>query len=256
MRIALHATGEVGRRTGRILLAEKDLGALGLYGQQGATEERKSMAIRELTGFSVLASDEPAVPDALGLASIAADDGLSAVLTVDPEEIADDLAARFRSAGTTLLVGAALPGVAASLAAHEAARVEDETAVTIAWTVPGSPIRSGEAIPFPGPVGGCWGRTVATRDQEGVTQTLIEVPVDGPWAAAMAKVEAGRRRARIVGVADLGVHIEAIALAAGVLAVVEGAFPPGVWEPSVAAEAYLRWNLHAGLEVATYTVRR
>ncbi len=252
MRIALHSTGEIGDRTGRILLAEPDLTALGHYGHQGHTEDRRTMAIRDLTGFSVLVTDEPASNDALGLAGIAADDGLCAVLAADVE-VDDELASRFRAGGVTLLVGSGLAGIAASLAAHEAARVESETEVTIAWTVPGNPARSGEAIPFPDPVGARWGRVVRRIDESRPTTTLVEVAIEGDWAAAMAKVSAGRRRTRVVGVADLGVHLDAIALAAGTLAVAEGSYPPGVWRPADSGAAFLRAALRVGMDVAAFS---
>jgi hypothetical protein len=251
MRIALHASGEIGRRAGRILLAERDLTALGLYGHTGRTEDRRTMAIRDLSGFAVLVTDETAPADALGLAAIAAEDGLSAVLSIDPGHVEPELADRFRGRGTTLLTGAGLPGLAGSLARHEAARVDDETGVMIAWTVPGSPLRSGEAVPFPEPVGACWGRKVE-QTGAGDTTIYVEVPIEGPWAAAMARVEAGRQRRRIIGVADLAVHLEAIALAAGTLATITGALPPGVWRPTDAGSSYLSHALAVGMDVAAY----
>ena len=255
MRIALNAAGEVGRRAARILLAERDLDALGLYGHRRGTEDRRTMAITELTGFSVLVTDEPAPADALGFARIAADDGLSCVLAASPE-VDEDLAAAFRDAGTTLLVGADLAsGIAETLAAHEAARIEGETGVTVAWTVPGSPRRRGEAIPFPDPIGARWGTEVSRRVVDTIPVRRFEVPVDGPWGAAMAKVQTGRRRARVVGVADLSDHLAAIALAAGTLVITGNGLPPGLWRPADAAAAFLGAALRVGMDVAAFTAR-
>ena len=82
-------------------------------------------------------------------------------------------------------------------------------------------------------------------------------PVAGDWAGAMAKITSrgsGDRVTRIVGVADLAPHIEAIALAAGALAVGGGAFRPGLRQPADAAEAYLAEALGVGLDVAAYTM--
>lgn len=255
MRIALNAAGEVGRRTARILLAERDLDALGLYGHRGGTEDRRTMAITELTGFSILVADEPAPADALGLARIAADDGLSCVLAAAPD-VDGDLADAFRDAGKTLLVGADLAsGIAETLAAHETTRIEGETGVSVAWTVPGSPRRRGEAIPFPDPIGARWGIEVSRRVEDTVPVRRFEVPVEGPWGAAMARVETGRRRARVVGVADLADHLAAIALAAGTLVVAEGGLPPGVWRPADASSAFLGSALRVGMDVAAFTAR-
>jgi hypothetical protein len=74
----------------------------------------------------------------------------------------------------------------------------------------------------------------------------------------MAKVrsaEGDREVTRIVGVADLAPHLEAIALAAGALAIGAGAFPAGgVRRPPDAAESYLAEALGTGLDVAAYTL--
>ena len=114
MRLALHPTGETGRRAGRILLAEPGLEALGIYGRRSAaTEERRATAITDLAGFTVLASDDATAP--FDLAAIAVADGLSCVLAADvtPDPA---LAGRFAAIGRSLLVAASLPGLAEALA--------------------------------------------------------------------------------------------------------------------------------------------
>jgi hypothetical protein len=253
VRIALNPTGDVGRRAGRILLAEMHLDALGIYGQRGAgTEDRRSMAITGLSGFSVLVTD---ATDGLALAAIAAEDGLDCVLAGDamPDEA---LALRFAAAGRTLVVAADLAcGIAETLARHEMARTEVDLAVTVAWTDSGKPLRRGEAVPFPDPVGALWGRKQARRPADAVPTTRLVAHIEGPWAAAMARVT-GRRGERvvesIVGVADHGNHLRALALAAGAVAVAEGSFTPGVHHPVDAGDSYLAVLLRMGLEVACY----
>ena len=47
-------------------------------------------------------------------------------------------------------------------------------------------------------------------------------------------------------------HLGEIALAAGAIAVAEGAFPPGIHRPAVSAEAYLAAALRIGLGVASH----
>ena len=82
-------------------------------------------------------------------------------------------------------------------------------------------------------------------------------PVKGEWAGVVVRVagqQDGRPVEQIVGVADLAAHLGAIALAAGALAVAEGAYPPGIHRPSVNAEAYLGTALRIGLGVASHTV--
>ena len=253
MRIALNPAGEVGRRAGRILLSERDLDALGIYGQRGAgTEDRRSMAITGLSGFSVLVTD---ATDGLALAAIAAEDGLDCVLAGDATPDGS-LASRFAAAGKTLVIAADLAcGIAETLARHEMARTEVDLAVTVAWTDSGKPLRRGEAVPFPDPVGALWGRKQARRPADVVPTTRLVAHIEGPWAAAMARVT-GRRGTRvverIVGVADHGNHLRALALAAGAVAVAEGTFAPGVHHPADAGDSYLAVLLRMGLEVACY----
>jgi hypothetical protein len=250
MRLALHAHGAVGRRAGRILLGERDVVALGRYGDTEARiEDRRTTAVRHLTGYLLLATD---APDGASFARIALDDGLHAVLSADVP-IPDEFAARAVEAGLTVLVGADLgPGIAETLAAHEAARTTRDVHVRIAWTEQGSPLRRGTAVPFPEPVGPRWGRPV---EGDGSVERVV-VPVQGTWAGALATVTGrvgGRRVERTVGVADDEDHLRAIALAAGVLAVAEGRYGPGVRRPSDAAHAYLSAALRVGMDVASFT---
>jgi hypothetical protein len=252
MRIALHSSGDIGARAGRMLLAERSLTALGLYGHQGqVAADRKVMAIREPTGFEVLATDDPEI--ASGLAGIAVDDGLSCVVTASTVD--DGLDARFRDAGVTLLVGADLAhGLAAALAAHELARPEHVGSTTVAWTVPGKPRRRGIAVPFPEPVGPRWGRAAPpATSRTGVRG--VEVPIGGEWAAATVTVtgsDDGARVQRVIGLADHADHVAAIALAAGIIAVAEGGYEPGLRRPDDDAEAYLAAALRIGLAVAAF----
>jgi hypothetical protein len=251
MRLALHATTEVGLRVGRILLAEPSLEALGFYGpRRPGTEDRRSTAITDLAGFQVLISDDTRAP--ADLARIALEDGLACVLAADTDPD-PDLGAGFAAAGRSLLTGASLPGLAQALAAHQAAGAEDAEETLLAWTVEGKPARRGVAIPFPDPVGARWGsRLPATRGQaRGVSR--VECPIQGPWAAALARLSRGRgsrRVERLVAVADDRAHLEALALAAGALVVAEGAAPQGECRPGDAAPAYLAAALRLGLEVA------
>jgi hypothetical protein len=251
MRLALHPTSEVGHRAGRILLAEAGLEALGIYGPRSpGTEDRRCTAITDLAGFSVLVSDDAAAP--FDLAGIAADDGLSCVLAADADPH-PDLAARFARRGRTLLVGASLSGLAEALARHEAARTETASEVLLAWTRQGKPLRRGEAVPFPDPVGARWGTRLSRCSGDAVPTARVEVPVEGPWGGALARLT-GRGGAgvvrRLVAVADDRRHLEAIALAAGALALAQGEVAPGACRPGAIADAYLAVALRLGLEVA------
>lgn len=249
MRIALNAVGEVGVRTGRILTAEHDLVALGLYGDSSSLgQDRRTIPISSLEGFDALVTDD--LDGGSAIAAIAADDGVSCAL---PGTASDDVIDRFRRSGSAVLVtGCSLAGLAATLAAHETARTDEPLDTVVAWTEPGKPLRKGSPVAFPEPVGARWGRRVETAAR----LTRLAVPVDGGWAGATATV-VGRigttTETRIVGVADETSHLEALALAAGAV-VAATTDLTGVLTPEDVAEHYLATALRMGLGVATYTL--
>ncbi len=241
MRIALNSLGETGTRAGLILLAERSLTALGIYGGGTLTADRRTTRISSLSGFDVLVTDDP---EPSAIAAIAIEDGLSCVTAaaVDPA-VAD----RFGAAGRILLTGADLRGLAATLAAHEQLTSEAPLHSTVAWTVPGKALRRGVAVGFPDPVGARWGRKVTDG---------VEVPIGGSWAGASVIVTArrnGKTVQRLVGVADQREHLEAIALAAGTIVVGGGNLPPRALQPVDAAVAFLEAALGVGLGVAAHT---
>ncbi|HAX81369.1 MAG TPA: hypothetical protein DCY40_02235, partial [Actinobacteria bacterium] len=236
----LHAAGEVGTRAGLILLAERSLSALGIYGGGSLASDRRALRISELAGFDLLVTDDP---NPAPLAAIAVEDGLSCVAA---GEVPAAVAERFATAGRTLLTGANLHGLAMTLAAHEAAGMDGPVRASVAWTIPGKALRRGLAVGFPDPVGARWGRSVPGG---------IEVPVGGSWAAASVTVTgrlAGKTVERLVGVADQRDHLEAIALASGAISLASGAFTPGGHTPPEAAAAYLSAALGVGLGVAVH----
>ena len=255
MRIALNAVGDTGHRAGRILLAEAGLDALGLYGHGAdrTTEDRRMTAVQDISGFDVLVSDTTVDP--LAIAAIAAEDSVSCVLGLDIAANAQ-LAALFHSRDRTLLLGATLGlGIATTLALRELQRSQGDLRMTIAWTEPGRALRRGEAVPFPDPVGPCWGRRLPRRPGDPVPTERIAVPLDGPWAAAFARIKSLTQESdRVIGVADHADHLNGIALAAGAIAVAEGAYTPGAHQPADNAEAYIAAALRIGLEVAAFDI--
>ena len=253
MRVALNAVTEVGTRAGKILLAEKVLDALGLYGNESAGRgaDRKVMVIRDVSGFDLLVSDDTAITSAL--AGIAAEDGLAFVTTDDV--IDEDVTDRFVAAGTTLLIGANVAtGLAPALASHESTRVDTVLRTTVAWTVPGTPRRRGVVVPFPEPIGPRW--AASRRRQHRAAHRRHEVPIRGDWAGATVIVDGidrGREVERVIGVADHTEHLAALCLAAAVIAVAEGSYGPGLHRPADRPSDYLSAALRVGLGVATYS---
>ena len=102
-------------------------------------------------------------------------------------------------------------------------------------------------------MGARWGTRLPTRPEDPAGAIRAEVPLDGPWAGALARLVAGagrRRTERLVAVADDRRHLEAIALAAGALLLARGEAAPGACRPGGVGAAYLAACLGVGLEVA------
>lgn len=248
MRIALNAVGDVGTRTGRILTAEPDLVALGLYGDHsGIAQDRRTLPISSLEGFDVLVTDDRDSSSAL--AGLAVEDGLACAV---PGAISPTVAEQYSRTNSVVLTNCSLAGLAETLAVHEAARTDRPLDTVIAWTEHGKPRRRGSPVAFPDPVGARWGRRIGRVDET----TRVAVPVDGPWAGATATIVGkvgDTTETRIVGVADAGDHLEAIALAAGAVVAAQTDLS-GAIEPRHVAELYLTTALRMGLGVATYTL--
>ena len=154
LKASLLIAGEIGRRAGRILLAEPGIERIGvLEGDFGPAFDDRVESIRLPLPDSVLISDDLEDPGRAYLKAIAS--GVSCVL-LDESPIPDHISSQFEAAGTTLLAGANVrSGIAAAIAATEAERIDDAAAVTVSWTEPGSPLRHGIAVAFPDPVGAC-----------------------------------------------------------------------------------------------------
>ena len=258
MRVAIHQTGSVGARAGRVLLAERNLEELGLH---GSTPRRPSdsriRVVEDLIGYDVLVTDDS--EDPVATIQEALDANINCIVWVDDSLLGDaserlvELGAEFASAGRTLVTDANLGhGLAPALAHHEMARTGERMAVECAWTEQGRPLRRGVAVPFPDPVGSLWGRY--SGEFEGI-QT-ITAPVPGEWGAALARVTSATDSGvatRVVGVSDLAERLEAISLAAAVIAVADGVYPPGIHHASTGRDSYLARALGAGLDIATYS---
>ena len=238
MRVAIHQTSEIANRAGRVLLAERSLTALGLVDSAPSGRNERVERVTALADYDVVFSD---ADDPVDIAHRAAQAGVACVVRAET--------APPWTATRPLLVGATLGGaIAPALAVHEAAATAADEPVTLAWTVPGRPLRRGTAVAFPDPVGSLW----ADRRDPGPAGTRLVAPVGGEWAAAMAMVGPAGTPRRVVGIADLAAHLDALALAAGVKTVATGGFAPGVRTAADAAEPYLLSALGMGLEVAGF----
>jgi hypothetical protein len=248
VRIAIHQTGEVATRAGRVLLAEPTLTALGLLDKYPTEPDSRLEHVEVLATYDALASDASAPEEQIEAALSA---GISCAIWADAPGAVADYGDAFAAAEQRLLVGCNLgSAIAPSLTAHEIAKTETVLDVTTAWTEPGTPRRRGEPIPFPDPVGSRW----AEPRRSDFADRAYVAKLGGEWAAAMARVTGATERGvvtRIVGVADLAVHLEALALATG--AIVLPQYPYGAHRAADQAEIYLAKALDVGLDVAAHS---
>jgi len=245
----LHATGEVATRAGRILLAEKRISALGLVDQTPTDRDPRLERVEVLATYDALLTDAADPKADIEMALTA---GVSCAVWVDADQERARHDGPFAEAGLRLLTGCNLAtGIAPALLAHEVAATDTVLETAIAWTEPGSPRRRGRAIPFPEPIGSRWG----SEQPSPYSDRAYVARVGGEWAAAMAHVTGATTSGvvtRVVGVADLAAHLEALSLAVGGLLVAD--YPPGSHMPADLADRYLTLLLDAGLDVASHTV--
>ena len=237
MKIALHPTTEVGIRAGKLLLGEATLERLGVLNSPVTDRDSRIERIDGVSGFDVLVTDD----SDLDVARHAITAEVPVVTWVD----GDDL----NLEGTTVpvMTGANLAnGIARSLAARE---LDGRSLPSVvAWTEPGNSLRSGEPVTFPDPVGARWG---TIRRRSGST-TEVAVPVNEEWGGAVVQVT-DNGTTRILGIADLAIHLEALALSAGAVTMAAGPTEPGRVLPSDVADEYLLAALRAGLDIASFT---
>ena len=239
MRIALDHSTEVGMRTGKLLLGEAKLETLGIVGQPVSDRDPRLRRIDDLEGFDVVVTDDPE----LGIARQAIESGVPIVAWVDGDDVAPE------DPAVPLMTGANLAtGIALALAAREIASVGHPSSALVAWTEPGTPVRSGEPVTFPDPVGARWGRI---RHRHGIS-TEVVVPLAGEWAGVVVRVS-DEQRTRILGIADLATHLEALALTAGAVTIASGTARRGLVRPADYADEYLLAALRLGLDIASFT---
>ncbi|MEE9184678.1 MAG: hypothetical protein V3U39_09420 [Acidimicrobiia bacterium] len=250
MRVAVHATSTIGKRALRVLQGEPHVTEAGFWGPEET--EGKTPTINDLRSVDVLVA-EKIPPKSLVEAALET----RTHLVVAANE-GGDLGSSFAAEGISLVLGAnPAAGLACCLAAQEAAFMDEPLEVRLAWTVPGRLRRRGEAIPFPDPVGSMWARPT---DAVGWVQRDIPVqafaaPLESSWQAAMAQVSGavddGVQRT-IVGTADDGEFLAAIALAAAVVPTGQHAYGPGMCWVAEAPSPYLDRALAGGIDVASY----
>lgn len=235
MRVAIDTSTEVGNRSVRALLSEDFIEHIGVLNETVPNKARSGPVV-DLASYDVLLSDGTTDFHRLvGQCSVA---GVPLVLWHDHDAT---------MGGTTsipIVHGANVAtALTAALCAHPNAQVTDDDNVIVGWTEPGKPQPSGEALPFPDPIGSVWGsrrspgRYAALRDDE--------------WGGAVVDIDgpAGRR---IVGVADNSAYIEAITLAGTAITAANGQYANGPIPASEAGEHLVNVLIDMELEFAVW----
>lgn len=236
MKFALDAGSDVGQRAARILLGDRRCERLVMLNSGWRPQDSRVARSRDLAGVDVLLSDGTTpLNNLIGLGSVA---GLPLVVWSDAP------ASDFGPASIPVIVGANLGSTLAdALLSHPVSRPEEGDTVTVAWTEPGKPRRSGTGIAFPQPIGMTW----ATQRRKGYFVVHRE---DG-WAGATTTVDGPQGR-RTVGVADHGAHLEAVTLVAVAFVAAEGAFASGIQSTAVARAAILKEARNLELDIAVW----
>ena len=239
MRIALDHTSEIGVRTGRLLLGEEGLDLLGVLRRDVKDRDPRIRRTNDLAGFDAVVTDDPE--------SVILDEAVAA--GVPCVLLADSFDRQAHTGEVPVLIGSNLvAGIGRSLATREDDIAGPNAQVLFAWTEPGKPVRHGEALTFPDPVGSRWGI------RRGMTNRRLDVaaPVPDEWAGIIVRSTTDRET-RTLGVADLALHLEAIALAAGAVIAASGIVPSGVHRPEEVADQFLLSALRIGLDIASFT---
>lgn len=238
----------------RVLLADRSVEELAIYGQAPGPSAGGLQGVDRLDEWDVLVTDHPDQIDRLLGAAL--DGPASVVLWSDEESVvaaASELADDFARLGMSLVVGSNLrSGIGPALLAHQVLQVDEALEFTLAWTEEGRPLRRGLEALFPDPVGPLWAR--AARLTAPTPGRLLAAPLEGPWSGAVARVTAVVSEGvavRTVGVADDDLHLQSLALAAGALTA--ESFSPGLHWPAEAAQTFLDHALRCGLEVAAFS---
>ncbi len=236
MKVALDSGSELGQRVARVLLGDPRCVALVMLNPGWKPVDSRVTHTKDVTGVDVVVSDGTTpLASLVGRASVA-----GAPLVVWPDAADSELG----PASVPVVVGANVGSTLADcLLTHPASLPTAEESVTVAWTEPGKPHRQGTPVAFPDPIGMAWteerstSRFVAYRDDE--------------WAGATTIVEGPEGR-RVVGVADVGAHLEALTLVAVGFVAAGGSFDSGIQRTAPAHTAILAELRNLELDIAIW----
>ena len=207
-------------------------------GEEASTES--------VVGWNVLAVDnlaEAYLPRILE----AAENGI-------PVVVGADLPVRFSAPDSPFVCNASNgAGLAAALARYMSPEDAPHLETRLAWTVAGRPLRAGQAVTFPEPVGPLW---AGRHPADGTKATCYVAPTDSGWAAVrvglnVADSNGGRRM--VLGISDHHDYLSAASFGAAILAAAKGAYPAGLSRgPGDSKGIFIEIAQEAGLRVARF----
>jgi hypothetical protein len=221
VKIAIHQTGPIAGRCAEVLLAERNLTAVGAF--DGDPEGSRVSRVDDLGEWDVLVSDSPDPASILRRACAA---HIPLVTRVPVSQVVD----------IPLFPDASLAAIARALTVGK-------TPSLVATTTRGSRLRQGTRVGFPPPVGTLW----ATVRPDGI----LEAPTPDEWGGLLVE-----SASTSIGVADQFDFLEAIALASAAITMTRRTMSPGVVDIASVAGAYLDNAEAAGLEIATFRPAR
>ena len=238
MRIALDYTSEIGIRAGKLLMGEASLEMLAVVRRDVRDPDPGIRRVETVDGFDAVITDDPSST----IADEALQAGIPCVLWAGAPDLPEGA-----TDGTFLIGSNLVDGIGRSLLARESSRSGNSSRLQFAWTEPGKPLGHGDIVTFPDPVGARRGSR--RRSTERLTE--IAVPVPDEWAGIVVGTQDGDHTGT-VGIADLAVHLEAIALAAGAVVTAQGILPDGSTRPDSISGPYLEAAFRIGLDAASF----
>ena len=212
MRIALAPSGPTGLRTGRVLLADGRVTAVGAFGTDVHSQDSRVRSIESLDGWDMVVSD--AAPDDKRITE-AVDAG---ILLVTPHTAAELSEIRERS--PMLVAASPASGLPAALAVSAMSHLDSVEKVSAAITAPARRVPHQNALSYPDPIGPLWSESVPAPIQTLRDLLFYHSPYDGSLAGITARAEgkvAGRNKTISYGIVDDPLILGCIGLAAAAL---------------------------------------
>lgn len=242
-RIALGVEADLRSRLVRVLQAWPDITIGVLKNPSDAEEEAPTESV---LGWDVLAVDHLAEVY-LPRIHEAAENGI-------PVVVGAHLPARFSAPNSPFVCNASTGGgLAAALARYVSPGDDPYLETRLAWTVAGRPLRAGQAVTFPEPVGPLW---AGRHPTDGTKATCYVAPTDSGWGAVRVDLMVGDGnggRRMVLGISDHHDYLKAAGFGAAIMAAAKGTYSAGLSRgPGDSKGVFMEIAQEAGLRVARF----